>query len=481
MKLYNTLGRKLEEVSTSQDGTIHMYNCGPTVYWNPHIGNHRAFITWDVLARALRYSGYSLKRVMNITDVGHMTEDEDFGVDKMEVGAKKEGITPIEIANKYIKAFLSDLELLNVQFPDGSQVVKDFDVSKLSSVNMTRATDFISEMIELIKKMEQDGFTYETEQAVYFDISKYPEYTKLSGQVLEENVIGARDEVKVDSQKKHPADFVLWMKAVGQYENHVMKWPSPWGVGFPGWHIECSAMGTAVLGYEIDIHTGGIEHIGVHHPNERAQNYGVSHKEIVKMWVHNEHLQSISGDKLAKSKGNAFTLEELIEKGFDPMDLRMLIAINNYRVPLRFSLDVLENTKQTRISLINKLRNLNSSKSNKPGVVITEFKQKFIDALENDLNVSVAYSVLNDVLKSESSAEDKLATVYDFDKVFALNLKESVEGIVIPDVIEKLASQRQEAKMKGDYANADQIRDDIYSRGYIIKDLPEGKFEILRK
>jgi cysteinyl-tRNA synthetase len=455
-------------------------DCGPTVYWNPHIGNHRAFITWDVLARALRYSGYSLKRVMNITDVGHMTEDEDFGVDKMEVGAKKEGITPIEIANKYIKAFLSDLELLNVQFPDGSEVVKDFDVSKLSSVNMTRATDFIAEMIELIKKMEQDGFTYETDQAVYFDISKYPEYTKLSGQVLEENVIGARDEVKVDSQKKHPADFVLWMKAVGQYENHVMKWPSPWGVGFPGWHIECSAMGTAVLGYEIDIHTGGIEHIGVHHPNERAQNYGVSHKEIVKMWVHNEHLQSISGDKLAKSKGNAFTLEELIEKGFDPMDLRMLIAINNYRVPLRFSLEVLENTKQTRLSLINKLRHLKSLSVNEKGVVIEEFKRKFIDALENDLNVSVAYSVLNEVLKSDNSAEDKLATIYDFDNVFALGLKTSVEGLVIPEVISKLAAERQEAKASGNYSKADTIRDEIYSQGYTIKDLGNGKFEILK-
>jgi cysteinyl-tRNA synthetase len=417
---------------------------------------------------------------MNITDVGHMTEDEDFGVDKMEVGAKKEGITPIEIANKYIKAFLSDLELLNVQFPDGSEVVKDFDVSKLSSVNMTRATDFIAEMIELIKKMEQDGFTYETDQAVYFDISKYPEYTKLSGQVLEENVIGARDEVKVDSQKKHPADFVLWMKAVGQYENHVMKWPSPWGVGFPGWHIECSAMGTAVLGYEIDIHTGGIEHIGVHHPNERAQNYGVSHKEIVKMWVHNEHLQSISGDKLAKSKGNAFTLEELIEKGFDPMDLRMLIAINNYRVPLRFSLEVLENTKQTRLSLINKLRHLKSLSVNEKGVVIEEFKRKFIDALENDLNVSVAYSVLNEVLKSDNSAEDKLATIYDFDNVFALGLKTSVEGLVIPEVISKLAAERQEAKASGNYSKADTIRDEIYSQGYTIKDLGNGKFEILK-
>lgn len=481
MNLYNTLGRKLEEVSTSKDGSIHMYNCGPTVYWNPHIGNHRAFITWDVLARALRYSGYSLKRVMNITDVGHMTTDEDFGEDKMEVGARKEGVTPIDIANKYIKAFLSDLELLNVQFPDGSDVVADFDVAKLSSVNMTRATDYISEMIELIKVMERGGFVYETDQAIYFDISKYPEYTKLSGQILEENVIGARDEVKVDNMKKHPADFVLWMKAVGQYENHIMKWPSPWGVGFPGWHIECSAMGTAVLGDEIDIHTGGIEHIGVHHPNERAQNFGVAHKEIVKMWVHNEHLQSISGDKLAKSKGNAFTLEELVEKGFDPMDLRMLIAINNYRVPLKFSLQVLENTRQTRLALIDKLRYLKNNSTGVAGNVIEKFKSEFIEALGNDLNVSVAYSILNHVLKSDNSPEDKLATVYDFDKVFALKLRSSVEGLIIPEAITKLAQERVQAKLDGDYSKADNIRNDIYSRGYIINDLPEGKFEIVKK
>lgn len=481
MKLYNTLGRKLEEIPKSKDGAIRMYNCGPTVYSNPHIGNLRAFVTWDVLARALRYIGEDLKRVMNITDVGHMVTDEDFGEDKMELGAKREGIQPIDVANKYIKVFLNDMRLMNIQFPDGSDVTEDFNIDDLNKVNVTRATEYIKEMIELIKKMEENGFTYQTEQAVYFDISKYDEYTKLSGQKLEENTIGAREEVKVDSEKRNPADFVLWMKAAGQYSDHAMKWESPWGVGFPGWHIECSAMGMSVLGDEIDIHTGGIEHIGVHHPNERAQNFGVLKKEVVKMWTHNEHLQSISGDKLAKSEGNAYTLSELIDKGFDPMDLRILLAINNYRVPLRFSIEVLENSRRIRLSILEKLKAL-KQESNGEGKVIAELKEKFIQALNNDLNVSVAFAVLNEVFKSNNSASDKITTIFDFDRVFGISLdKDSSINIEIPNEVLDLAEDRKRAREEKDFSKSDSLREEINRKGYEIKDLPNNMYEIVKK
>lgn len=476
MKLYNTLNRKLEEISVSKDGMVHIYNCGPTVYSTPHIGNLRAFVVWDVLARALRYSGVKIKRVMNITDVGHMTSDEDWGEDKMEMAANKEGVTPLDIANMYIYQFLKNMEQMNIQFPDGSNVKSDFDLSKLNSVNMTRATDYVKEMIALIEQMQKNGYVYETEQAIYFDISKYPEYSKLSGQILEENMVAVRDEVNVDTQKKHPADFVLWMKASGFYATHTMQWDSPWGKGFPGWHIECSAMGGTVLENEIDIHTGGVEHIGVHHPNERAQNFGASQKEIVKMWVHNEHLQSIEGDKLSKSKGNAYLLSDLIEKGFDPMDLRLLLAINNYRVPLKFSLDVLKNTQHTRLLLVERIKNI-YAQTNEIGKVSKEYKDRFIEALNNDLNVSVAFAILNEVLKSNMAQADILATVLDFDNVFALNLEGELNSD-IPEEILTLVKERETARSQKDYAKSDSIRNIITEKGYKVNDISGGKFVV---
>lgn len=453
-----------------------MYNCGPTVYWEQHIGNMMAFIMWDVLVRALRYQGHQVKRVVNLTDVGHMTSDEDWGEDKIEVGARREGMTPIDLANKYIKIFLTDLKRLNIKFPDGSEITDDFRLEDLNKVNLTRATDYITDMIEMIKRMEANGYTYETDQAVYFDISKYPEYSKLSGQILEENQVAVRDEVKIDPKKRHPADFVLWMKATGMYKTHAMKWDSPWGIGFPGWHIECSAMGYAKLGDEIDIHTGGIEHIGVHHPNERAQNFGCFQKEIVKMWVHNEHLQSIKGDKLSKSKGNAYTLTQLIEMGFDPMDFRMFIAVNNYRVPLKFSIEALKNTRNIRLTLLEKLKSL---KNDKRGKVIEIYKQKFLDALNDDMNVSVAYAVLNEVLKSKESDEDKLETVLDFDNVFGLHLKEDINKTIdIPSNIIALANQRKQAKLEKNYQKADELRKEILNLGWEVRDTHNGEYEL---
>ena len=279
LQLYNTLTRKKEEFKPLKKGNVGLYSCGPTVYNYAHIGNLRAYVFADILKRVLKYNGYSVNHVMNITDVGHLTSDADTGEDKLEKGAKREGKTVWEIAKFYEQAFRSDIDKLNIIPPD----------------KYTRATEYIKEQIKFIKKLEKNRLTYQTRQALYFDVQefekKYPgEYTKLSGQKLSDKKVGAREEVEVDSSKKHPADFVLWLRRVGRYANHIMYWDSPWGDGFPGWHVECSAMSIKELGKKFDIHTGGIDHIPVHHTNERAQNIGAVGHEVVKRWMHNEFL-----------------------------------------------------------------------------------------------------------------------------------------------------------------------------------------------
>lgn len=473
MKLYNTLGREEQEVVASNpDGILRMYNCGPTVYKRQHIGNYRAYINWDILHRALVYLGYKVERVMNITDVGHLTSDDDWGEDKMEKGAKLANMSANEIADFYIRTFLDDLSILNILSPSFEKIDPTMDLKDLATKNLTRATEYIDTIIEINKRIVENGYGYETDQALYFDVSKYPEYTKLSGQKLSEKLVGVRDEVNVDAQKRNSADFVLWMKRKGTYANHLLHWESPWGDGFPGWHIECSAMGYAKLGDTIDIHTGGIEHIGTHHTNEIAQNFGAFEKQVVKIWVHNDHLRAVDGDKLSKSSGNALTLPELLDAGVDPMDFRYFVASINYRMPVRFSMEAVAGARSARLGVIQKLQILNAEGGE--GHALDEYKARFQRALVANLNMSEAFAVLLDVVKADSNPADIVATVLDFDRVLGLRFEESISSPVPAEVME-LVEKRKISRENKDFALSDSLRDEISSLGYNVLDTPDGQ------
>ena len=476
MKLYNTLDKKVVPIKPLEKGKITIYNCGPTVYFRMHIGNIRAYVNWDVLYRALKYTGYEVERIMNITDVGHMSSDEDFGEDKIERQALKEGKDPISIANYYIKTVLEDFATVNILSPKGNRVDPNMDLSKLQEEGWTRATKYIDEMIEMIKKIDENGYTYETTHAVYFDVTKIDNYNIFTGQTLEEKQEGVRKEVGVDSEKKHPADFVLWMKRVGKYKDHIMHWDSPWGDGFPGWHIECSAMSTSVLGEYFDIHTGGIDHISIHHPNERAQNIGAFGHPSVKYWIHNDFLIGVEDVKISKSTGKGASLSDALELGFDPMDIRYLFASVNYRVQLKYTKESLKGARNARLSLISKMKNIYKEASQSQGEIIPKYKQLFIEELESNLNVSGALAVISQLIKSSEKAEDVLTTIYDFDKVLGLNLKDDVEQgrLDIPKEILNLASERVEARKAQNYQLADEKRIEIEQRGYKMVDTKDG-------
>jgi len=475
MRLYSTLDRKVVDIVPLKEGEISMYNCGPTVYSRMHVGNIRAYINWDVLHRALVYLGFKVNRVMNFTDVGHMTADEDFGEDKIDIAARSTGKDPLEISNIYIKSVLEDFSKLNILSPSGDTVDPNWDVSELDRYGWLRATSYVEQMIERIKKMEENGYTYETDLAVYFDITKIEDYTIFTGQKLDEKSIASRDDVEVDPEKRNPADFVLWMKRVGKYENHLMHWDSPWGDGFPGWHIECSAMGIERLGEYFDIHTGGVDHISVHHPNERAQNIGSCGHPVVKYWIHNEFIVDGDDGKLSKSKGGALTLPELVELGYDPLDLRYLFASVNYRVQLRFSKEALDGARNARLKIFNRLLSL-KEQSNGSGNILPEYKERFEKVLNDNLNMSEVFAILNDVLKSENSAEDILTTVYDFDRVLGFGLEGIQKGEdIVPAEIESLLEQRRVARENKDFMESDRLRDLILSKGYRVLDTSNGQ------
>lgn len=480
MKLYSTLDRKVVEIEPIESGKISMYCCGPTVYYRMHIGNIRAYIDWDILHRSLMYLGYDVKRIMNITDVGHMSSNDDFGSDfgddKMDRQAEREGIQPIDIANKYIDTVLDDFRNLNILSPSGKVIPSNLTYEGVEDYGWVRATNFVNEMIEFIKKIEANGYTYETEQAIYFDVTKLDDYTIFTGQKLEDKGVGVRDEVGVDPNKKHPADFVLWMKRVGKYKNHIMNWDSPWGNGFPGWHIECSAMSTAKLGDRFDIHTGGVDHISVHHSNERAQNIGAFGHPVVKYWVHNEWLVTKDDEKLSKSKG-ASDLPSVLELGFSAMDLRYFFLSVNYRTKLQFSIEALEGAKKGRLSLEDKIRDLGNEK----GCVLKEYKDRFISELNNNLNMSGALALVNELLKSDEKKDDILATLLDFDRVFGLDWSklssnENCFNYVCGENsdLDKLLQERKIAKENKDYARADEVREEITKLGYKVSDTQNG-------
>lgn len=480
MKLYSTLDRKIVDIQPQKDNTFSIYSCGPTVYYKMHLGNIRAYVDWDVMHRAMIYLGYGVHRVMNFTDVGHMTSKDDFGSDfgedKVDKESKAEGIEPIDVSNKYINTVLNDFRRLNILAPDGKEIPEDLDFKNVEEYGWMRATNHVNEMVELIKKMEANGYTYETDQAVYFDVTKIPDYTIFTGQKLDEKVVGDRDEVVVDSEKRNPADFVLWMKRTGKYADHIMHWSSPWGDGFPGWHIECSAMGTKALGETFDIHTGGVDHIPVHHTNERAQNIGAFKQPVVRYWVHNEWLVSRDDSKISKSKGNADTLDDTVEQGFDPLDVRYLFMSINYRTKLQFSMEALEGARNARLNIVKKVSELGNTKGN----ILEEYKEKFSNALENNLNMSEALAILNDLLKSNERKEDILSTVLDFDRVFGLNLEKSEdlfreENINADEHVLNLLEQRKQAREEKNFGESDRLRDEISKMGYDVLDTPEGQ------
>lgn len=473
MKLYNTLTRRVEELKPVKKGVVSMYNCGPTVYWNMQIGNLRAYTFVDTLRRTLEYLGYDVDQLMNLTDVGHLTDDADEGDDKIEEAAEREKKDVWEVAESYIVSVKKDFERMNFLLPK----------------RWARATEHIDDMIDMVKKIEKNGYTYETNQALYFDVTKYPEYVDLQGgQSLEEKKVGVREELNIDPDKRHPADFALWIKCVGPHENHTMRWDSPWGVGFPGWHIECSAMGVKYLGTDIDIHTGGEDHIGVHHTNERAQNWGAYNKEVIKMWVHNLFLL-VDGGKMGKSLGNWYELDDVVEKGFQPLDLRYFFLMAHYRTRQDFSWKNLESAKTARRNLVEKIEKTLSDigSERKKGKVSKEWRERFVAALENDLKLPEAMSVVWDLLKDDATSdEDRLATILDFDHVLGLRLNEieTVDQDITDELrekIERLVKDRDNARKNKDWDAADRIRNELEKMGVEIEDASAGSSWTLRK
>jgi cysteinyl-tRNA synthetase len=443
MKIYNTLTRSKEELKPIDGGKVGIYSCGPTVYSSPHIGNMYAYVCWDILVRTLRFLGYEPRQVVNITDVGHLTSDADSGEDKMEKGSKKEGMTVWEIAKKYEDEFLENLKDLNIEMP----------------WRMPRATDNIQEQIALIKKIEKNGFTYETSDGIYFDTSKFADYGKFANLNLEKIREGAR--VEINEEKKNPTDFALW-KFSPTNEKRQMEWESPWGVGFPGWHIECTAMSTNILGETFDIHTGGEDHIPVHHTNEIAQGFGAFGHNTAHYWMHNAFI-TFGGSKISKSSGGLYTVKDLMEMGFEGLAYRYMVLGSHYRKGMEFSLETLKSAQ----TALNKLR---SYKVELLGKVNEEIKKEFGEVIANDLAMPEAMALVWKTAKSSLEPADKWATLVEMDRVLGLDLNKNTEE-EIPEEIKKMAEDRVEARENKNWAESDRLRDLIKEKGYLVEDL----------
>jgi len=452
--LYNTLLRKKGEFKPIIDGEVGLYTCGPTVYDYAHIGNLRTYIFEDILKRTLVYNGYKVKHVMNITDVGHLSGDMDMGEDKMEKGAKREGKNAWEIADFYTGAFKKDIGHLNILEPD----------------IWCKATDNIPEQIELVKILENNGFTYQTSDGIYFDTSKVSDYNKLSHLDLETMREGAR--VEKNEEKKNPTDFALWKFSLPGVKRQ-MEWDSPWGVGFPGWHIECSAMSKKYLGEQLDIHCGGIDHINIHHTNEIAQSEAAYGRQFFNFWMHGAFLNIAGGKKMAKSEENFLTLENaFIKKGINPIAYRFASLQVHYRKPMEYSEEAMISAKQGFDHIFNQVKELNS----KIGETNVDFKQKFLSLINDDLNTPQAIALTQELLKSDLKKEDKLATILDFDRVFGLNFNELMKNVSskLPDDISEKALERERAREEKDFSESDRLRMEIEKAGYIVEDTKDG-------
>ncbi|MBI2334771.1 cysteine--tRNA ligase [Candidatus Daviesbacteria bacterium] len=457
MKIYNTLSRKIEDFIPLNPPKVGMYTCGQTVYDYTHIGHLRKYTGDDLLRRVLTTNGFDVQHVQNVTDVGHLTSDADEGDDKLEKGAKDRGETVWEVARFFEEYHFKSLNELNILRPNV----------------VCRATEHIGEQIKLIEKLVKKGFTYQTEEAIYFDISKFPGYGKLSGQKLEEQKTGARKEVVVDPKKKQPADFALWFFTVGKFAGHTMRWPSPWGEGFPGWHIECSAMSMEYLGDSFDIHTGGVDHIPVHHENEIAQSEAVSGQPFVKYWVHHEFLL-VEGEKMSKSKKNFYTIDDIKTKGFDPLALRYLFLTAHYRDKLNFTWESLEASQNALDRLREIIRDWPSYAEASAGED-DKYYQKFMDVVNNDLNIPQALAVMWDMVKSDYPTNAKAKTILKMDKILGLDLEKYLgKPIEVPEEVMHLVRKREQARNTGEFSEADKLRKQIKKLGYIIEDTPKG-------
>ncbi|MEG1621625.1 MAG: cysteine--tRNA ligase [Oscillospiraceae bacterium] len=457
--LYNTLSKKIEEFIPNEEGKVKLYTCGPTVYHFAHIGNLRTYMMEDVLEKFLSYAGYDVKRVMNITDVGHLANDADVGEDKMVAGAKREHKSVMEIAKFYMDAFFDDCAALNIKKPE---VIE-------------RATSCIDEYIKLITILLDKDFAYQAGGNIYFDISKLDDYYILTGHNSESLAVGVRDDVEEDSNKRNNGDFVLWFTQ-SKFADQALRWDSPWSVGYPGWHIECSAISMKHFGEYLDIHCGGIDNIFPHHTNEIAQSESVLGHKWCNYWFHVHHLNTTSG-KMSKSSGEFLTLSLLKEKGYSPLVYRMFCLQSHYRKPLVFSYETLDNAVLT----YNKLRDKISSLS-KDGEVDTkaleEYRSKFIEALSNDINTSSGITLLYDALKADFNDVTKRAIAEDFDRVLSLDLtedivEEKIDGDLEAYVLSKI-EDRQNAKLNKNYALADEIRNELLEKGIVLKDTKEG-------
>ncbi|MBL6990918.1 MAG: cysteine--tRNA ligase [Bacteriovoracaceae bacterium] len=461
LTLYNTLGRTLQTFKPIKPKEIYIYACGPTVYNFAHIGNLKTYINEDILKRTLRFNGFKVKHVENITDVGHLVSDEDTGEDKMELSASKEGLTIWEIAGKYTQAFKEDITALNIQFPNV----------------WCKATDHINEQIELVKKLEELGLTYIIEDGVYYDTSKFSDYGILGGQKLEELQAGAR--VQLAEGKRNNTDFALW-KISPKESKRLMEWESPWGVGFPGWHIECSAMALKYLGEQIDIHCGGVDHVKVHHTNEIAQVEPVTQKKWVNFWFHVEFLNEKDG-KMSKSKGEFLTLSLLKKKGFEPLAYRYYVLNSHYRSKLNFSFEALESARQGFSNLIDKISLLKADVA--PGEVahaqLDDIHLNINTIINKDLNTPELMAYMWKVIKDQSiNVQTKLDSLQYFDQILGLELlkieAKKEEDVEVSSDLQDLLDKRNEAKKLRDFKTADALRNEIQAQGYAIIDTKDG-------
>ena len=458
LKLYNTLTRKKENFKPLIGNEVRIYTCGPTVYNYAHIGNFRSYIFMDNLRRVLKYNGYNLKHVMNITDVGHLESDADEGEDKMEKAAKREKKNPYDIAKFYTEAFFKDMESLNIEIPE----------------IIAKATDHIPEMIEYVKKIIENGYAYETSKGIYFDISKLDKYPVLSNRKMNEQIAGAR--VDVDPEKKNPYDFALWIKAP---ENHIMKWESPWGLSYPGWHLECTAMGNKYLGEEFDIHTGGVDHIPIHHENEIAQAKGATGKIHAKLWMHVEFLQ-VDGGKMSKSLGNVYTISQLAERGIEALAYKLFCYSAHYRTKLNFTFDgALSSQKALNRLREGYLKHLKGEDKVK-NEIIQEYETKFLETINDDLNIPAAMGIIWDIVRSEQKSKKYAELLEKFDQVLGLDIKnsqrylEKQSNIEIPEEIKELIEKRKIARQEKNWKLSDEIRDILVKKGYQVEDSKEG-------
>lgn len=457
LKLFNTLSREKETFKPIDENRVRLYSCGPTVYYYAHIGNLRAYLFMDNLRRVLKYNGFELLHAMNITDVGHLESDADEGEDKMAKAARRENKDPYEIAKFYTDKFMIDLAKLNIDVPE----------------IICKATDHIKEMEEYVQKIIANGFAYETEDTIYFDTSKLDKYGVLSNIKIEDQKAGAR--VEFDTQKKNVTDFALWIKAP---ENHIMKWDTFWGKCYPGWHIECSAMGRKYLGEHFDIHTGGIDHIPIHHENEIAQSKGYSGQIPANWWMHCEFLL-VDGGKMSKSLGNIYTLADLADKGFSAMDYRMFNFTSHYRNKLNFTWDSLAAAKTSLSRLKDGYQRQLEGTADVDDAVIANYEKRFQEAINDDLNMPLAMGVVWDVVKNPIKSKRFAEILRKFDSVLGLKIDEKDE-IELPEEIKDIIDERKIARQNKDWAKSDELRDKLDALGYLVKDTKDGAIVTLK-